>query len=62
MTNGAETVVESEMKDYKVVKGIPTAHYMAIKIGGQTASTLTIESVEYDKPLDASLFEKPVGE
>jgi len=62
MANGAETTIDSEMKDYKVVKGIPTAHYMAIKIGGQTASTLTFESVEYDKSLDASLFEKPVVE
>jgi outer membrane lipoprotein-sorting protein len=59
---GVESAVESEMKDYKMVKGIPTAHFMAIKMNGQTVSTMTIESVEYNEVLDPSLFEKPVLE
>jgi outer membrane lipoprotein-sorting protein len=62
MAGGAESVVESEMKDYRVVKGIPTAHYMAVKMNDQTVSTMTFESVEYNKVLDPSLFEKPVVE
>ncbi|MDF1574426.1 MAG: hypothetical protein P1P86_04450 [Bacteroidales bacterium] len=62
MANGMETEIEMEMKDYKEVKGIPTAHYMATKMAGQVVSTITFESVEYNKTLDDSLFEKPVIE
>jgi len=62
MANGMEAEVEMEMKDYKVIKGIPTAHYMGTKMSGQVVSTITFESIEYNKPLDASLFEKPVIE
>jgi hypothetical protein len=62
MANGMETEIEMEMKDYKPVKGIPTPHYMATKMSGQVVSAITIESVEFDKDLDASLLEKPVVE
>ena len=60
--NGMDTEIEMEIKDYKVVKGIPTAHYMATKMGGQVVSTITFESIEYNKDLDPSLFGKPVIE
>ena len=59
MAQGMETEIETELKDYKDVKGIPTAHYMGSKMGGQLVSTVTFESIEYNKDLDASLFEKP---
>lgn len=59
---GMEMEIETELKDYKVVKGIPTAHYMGSKMGGQPISTITFESIEYDKTLDPALFEKPVIE
>ena len=62
MAQGMETEIEMEMKDYKVVKGIPAAHYMATKIGGQVMSTITFESIEYNKALDSALFGKPVIE
>ena len=62
MAQGMETEIEIEMKDYKVVKGIPAAHYMATKMGGQVISTTTFESIEYNKALDSALFEKPVIE
>ncbi len=62
MANGMETEIEMELKDYKEVKGIPTAHYMATKMSGQVVSTIAFESIEYNKSLDASLFEKPVIE
>lgn len=58
--NGTESVVEMEMKDYKDVKGIPTAHFMTTKMGGQMVATITFESVEFNKELDPALFEKPV--
>jgi len=60
--NGMDMEIETEVKDYKDVKGIPVAHYMSSKMGGQVVSTITFESVEYDQKLDASLFEKPVVE
>jgi len=62
MSQGMETEIEMDMKDYKTVKGIPVAHYMATKVGGQVMSTITFESVEFDKPLDSALFGKPVIE
>jgi outer membrane lipoprotein-sorting protein len=59
---GMDMEIETELKDYKQVKGIPTAHYMGSKMGGQPISTITIESIEYNKKLDPALFEKPVVE
>ena len=60
--NGMDTEIETELKDYKDVKGIPTAHYMSTKMGGQVVSNISFESVEYNEKLDPSLFEKPVVE
>jgi outer membrane lipoprotein-sorting protein len=60
--NGADAEIEVELKDYKDVKGIPTPHYMATKMAGQVANTIKMTSIEFDKKLDASLFEKPVVE
>ena len=57
--NGMDTKIESEVKDYKTIKGIPVAHYMGSKMSGQTVITVTFESIEFNKALDASLFEKP---
>ena len=62
MAQGMETEIETELKDYKVVEGIPTAHYMGSKMGGQVVSTVTFESIEFNKTLDDSLFGKPVIE
>jgi outer membrane lipoprotein-sorting protein len=60
--NGMDAEIETEVKDYKNVKGIPVAHYMATKMGGQVVSTITFDNIEYDQKLDAALFEKPVVE
>lgn len=57
--NGMESEIETDVKDYKNVKGIPVAHYMATKMGGQVISTITFDNIEYDQILDAALFEKP---
>jgi outer membrane lipoprotein-sorting protein len=62
MAQGMETEIETELKDYKVVEGIPTAHYMGSKMGGQAISTVTFESIEFNKTLDDALFGKPVIE
>jgi len=60
--NGMDAEIEMEMKDYKTIKGIPVAHYMASKMSGQLFSTVTFESIEFNKALDSSLFGKPVVE
>ena len=62
MAQGMEMEIETELKDYKVVDGIPTAHYMGSKAGGQVVSAVTFESIEYNKTLDDALFGKPVIE
>ena len=62
LVQGSETEIHVSMKDYKTVKGIPVAHYMATSMAGQTVSTISIESIEYNKKLDSALFEKPVVE
>jgi outer membrane lipoprotein-sorting protein len=62
MAQGMENEIETELKDYKVVEGIPTAHYMGSKMGGQVVSAVTFESIEYNKTLDDALFGKPVIE
>jgi outer membrane lipoprotein-sorting protein len=60
--NGVDAEIESEMKDYKTIKGIPVAHYMGSKMSGQLVITITFESIEFNKALDSSLFGKPVVE
>ncbi len=60
--NGMDAEIEMEMKDYKTIKGIPVAHYMASKMSGQLFSTVTFELIEFNKALDSSLFGKPVVE
>jgi len=60
--NGMDTEIEMEMKDYKTIKGIPVAHYMGSKMSGQLFSTITFESIEFNKALDSALFGKPVVE
>jgi outer membrane lipoprotein-sorting protein len=59
---GAEAEVNVSMKDYKAVKGIQSAHYIATKIDGEVMVTLALESIEYDQEIDPALFEKPVVE
>lgn len=59
MMGGSEQDIEIKMKDYRKVKGIPVAHYLSTKIGGQIVYTITIEDIEYNKEMDSALFEKP---
>jgi len=59
---GAETEVNISMKDYKAVKGIQSAHYMATKINGEVMVSMTVASIEFDKEIDPALFEKPSTE
>ncbi len=57
--NGANTEVLLNMKNYKAVKGIQTAHYLSTKVDGEVVVTLDMESIEFDQDIDPALFEKP---
>jgi hypothetical protein len=59
IVNGVDTEIDMEIKDYKTIKGIPTAHYMVSKMNGQPLSTITFTSIEFNLKHDPSLFEKP---
>lgn len=59
MMGSAEAELETTMKDYKAVKGIQTPHYTSTKMDGELMMTMAIESIEYDKKIDAAMFEKP---
>lgn len=56
---GSEKEIEIQLKDYKLVKGIPVSHYVVTKIDGEEVSIIQIEKVEFNKRIDPSLFEKP---
>lgn len=62
MAGGMENEIETEMKDYKKVKGIQMAHYFTSEMSGQLVSTITFESIEFNEKLDSSLFGKPAVE
>lgn len=56
---GSETEVEVNLSEYKNVKGIPVAHRMVTKMGGEEVTTVQIDKVEINKKLGLDLFEKP---
>lgn len=60
MMGSAEAELETTMKDYKSVNGIQTPFYTSTKMDGELMMTMAIESIEYDKEIDAAMFEKPV--
>ena len=62
LVNGMDAEIESEIKDYKTIKGIPVAHYMGSKMSGQLVLYITFKSIEFKKALDSALFGKPVVE
>jgi hypothetical protein len=55
-----ESKMETEMKDYRKVDGIPLPYSVVSKVGGVTVNTIKVESVEFNNKLDPALFEKPV--
>lgn len=59
---GAETTIEVLLSDYKNIRGIPVAHQVTTKMNGEVVTTIQIGKVEYNKPIDPALFEKPVAE
>jgi hypothetical protein len=60
VSGGAQTEMEVEFKDYKLTDGIPMAHYIGMKMNGQTVNEATFDTFEFNQPLDPLLFKKPV--
>lgn len=54
-----EIDVETFLSDYKDVNGQMVAHAVESKRGGTTISQITLETVEFDVPVDDSIFVMP---
>lgn len=62
VANGMEMDMETLMSDYREVDGYLGAHKIEQIIGGQAYSTIQLEEVKYNPPIDDAIFAKPSGE
>jgi outer membrane lipoprotein-sorting protein len=53
---GVETAIESLISDYQPADGIMVPRKVTTRIGGQQQATVAIESVEFNVPVDDSIF------
>jgi outer membrane lipoprotein-sorting protein len=58
---GMQVQIESLISDYKLVDGVMVPHKIVTMVGGQTQATVTIESVEFNVPIDDAQFKMPQG-
>lgn len=58
---GQEIEAETYMSDYKEVgeNNIPVPHAMAVKVNGTVAQNLTLETVEFNVPVEEGFFTMP---
>ena len=56
---GTELLFESLISDYRAVDGIMVPRRVQTRVGGQTQATVTIESVEFNVPIDDLQFKMP---
>ena len=57
--NGQQATVTSELSDYRDVDGIMVPFSMKQSLNGQTIGQLTVEKVEFNVPVDDSVFAPP---
>ena len=62
MANGMELDMETLMSDYREVNGYLGAYKIEQRISGQAYSTIQLEEVKYNAPIDDAIFAKPSGE
>jgi zinc protease len=55
----ADTV--EEFSDYRDVSGLKVAYTAVVRIAGRAAVTRTVQSFQYNVPLDEALFTRPAG-
>lgn len=56
---GAEVLSETFFSNYKEEDGIIMPFFIENRMNGQVANTITVESMEFDKEIDAKMFTKP---
>jgi hypothetical protein len=62
MANGMELDMQTLMSDYREVNGYLGAYKIEQRIGGQAYSTIQLEEVKYNTPIDDAIFARPSGE
>jgi outer membrane lipoprotein-sorting protein len=58
--NGMNLVIESVISDYQPTDGIQVPRQVRTLVGGQAQATVSIESIEFNPPLDDEKFKMPV--
>lgn len=56
---GSEVLSETFFSNYKEVDGMVTPFFIENRMNGQVANTITVESIEFDKEIEAKMFVKP---
>jgi outer membrane lipoprotein-sorting protein len=56
---GKEMLIEVFPSNYDMIDGIAVAKSIKTKMDGNVTGDLTIETVEFDKPIDETVFERP---
>ena len=57
--NGTQMLIESVISDYQVTDGIQVPRQVRTLVGGQAQATVTIQSVEFNTPIDDAKFKIP---
>ena len=60
MVRGKEVEVENYFRDYRMVQGVLFAFTQEIYFGGQPYNSLQFDTIQLNKPVDASSFRMPV--
>jgi outer membrane lipoprotein-sorting protein len=59
---GTQLLVESLISDYQPVDGIMVPRKVQTLVGGKTQATVTIDSVEFNVPIDDAQFKMPAAQ
>jgi len=57
--NGTQLLIESVISDYQVTDGIQVPRQVRTLVGGQPQATVTIQSVEFNTPIEDDKFKMP---
>jgi hypothetical protein len=59
--NGTQLAIESVISDYQPTEGIQVPRQVRTLVGGQAQATVTIQSVEFNTPIDDAKFKMPAA-
>jgi outer membrane lipoprotein-sorting protein len=57
--NGQQLLIESVISDYQATDGIMVPRKVQTMVGGQTQATVTIDTVQFNEPIDDAKFKMP---